>query len=134
MHATETTMAQQLSLLGCWDQANIQYSPDWTLPTPEEAALSCVNETIPNAYEAVSTCGNGTLGEDLKKEAAEYFHATFPEFWTGNRFSVPHIYIDNVEQEINMDGSDFWEFAQSVCNGGANADLCEGLPQSVVTM
>jgi len=131
LHATELTQAQQLSVLACWDQANIQYSPEWTLPTPQEAVLSCVNQTIPSAFEAVSACGNGTLGEDLKSEAADYFHATFPDRWTGPIFSVPNVYINNVQQEVNLDGSDLWEFANSICNAGADAALCGGLSVSI---
>lgn len=132
MHATETTQTQQVNLLACWDQKNIMWSSEWVLDPPNTTALNCVDKIIPDAHDAVVSCGSGSLGEDLKTEAADYFHATFPEYWTGNRFSVPHIYIDNKEQDINLDGTDFWEFTESICTAGANAGLCEALPQNGV--
>lgn len=121
------TQAQQLSWLGCWDQSRILWSSYWTLGAPEHDALSCVNQTAPDTYLAVKSCGEGSESEDLMAAAAAYFHKTFPMFWTGFRFSVPKVYIDNIEQDVNNDGTDFWEFVRSICSGGANAAVCNAL-------
>lgn len=123
---------QQLSWLGCWDQRRILWSSFWTLNAPAHDALACVNETDAkfntNTYSAVKDCAEGSEGDDLLAAAADYFHTTFPMFWTGSRFSVPHVYIDDVEQDINLDGSDLWGFVTSICRGGANAPVCSVLP------
>jgi len=129
MHATKTTQTQQVNFLTCFDQNNIAYSNDWvpTLPLPNVSALQCVNQTNPSAYAAVVACGNGPQGQDLKQKAADYFHKTFPMLWTGARFDVPHLYINNVEQVMNLNGTDLWSFAKTLCSEGAKAPLCNAL-------
>lgn len=112
----------------CFDQSNIAYSNYWVthgeMPSANASALKCVNQTNPSAYAVVLACGNGEKGEDLKKKAADYFHETFPMYWTGARFDVPHLYINSVEQVINLNGSDIWAFTQQLCNAGATLPLC----------
>lgn len=100
------------------------YSSEWVLPEPRIAALQCVNSTFNDTgvYAAVASCGNGTRGEDLKKEAAEYMDATFP-----GGVGLPNVVIDNKEQEIAQNGTDFWRFTRAVCDAGANAGLCRAL-------
>jgi hypothetical protein len=66
-------------------------------------------------------CAKGPLAKKLKVAAATYFHDTFPMYWTGVRFDVPHLYINNVEQTINLDGADSWTFLKALCKGGASA-------------
>merc|ERR1719329_1659276 len=100
------------------------------MPSPNISALQCVNQTNPSAYEAVVQCGTGQLAEKLKQEVADYFHNTFPMYWTGTRFDVPHLYINSVEQVINLDGQDSWTFLKALCKGGASKyarKLCNAL-------
>merc|ERR1712048_937954 len=132
MHATETTQTQQVNFLTCFDQNNIAYSNDWvpTMPLPNKSALHCVNQTNPSAYEAVVACGHGQKGQELKQEAADYFHKTFPMYWTGPVFDVPHLYINNVEQVISLNASDLWNFARVLCSDGANAPVCKALGEN----
>jgi hypothetical protein len=136
MHATETTQTEQVDFLTCFDQNNIAYSNDWvpTLPSPKVSALTCVNQTNPSAYAAVLACGNGKKGDDLKQEAADYFHKTFPMYWTGARFDVPHLYINNVEQTINLNGTDMWAYTEVLCHDGATPPLCDALRKSSNTL
>jgi hypothetical protein len=131
MHATKTTQKQQVDFLTCFDQNNIAYSNDWvpTMPLPNVSALQCVNQTNPSAYGAVVACGNGDMADKLKREAAEYFHKTFPMYWTGPRFDVPHLYINDMEQVINLNGTDFWDYTKVLCKAGARSHLCKALPR-----
>jgi len=121
------TQAQQLSWLGCWDQSRVLWSSKWVLKPPETDALQCVNNTAPDTYLAVKSCGEGSEADDLLAAAADYFHQTFPAFWTGQYFSVPKVYIDNIMQDVNRDGTDLWRFVRAICNGGANAAVCNAL-------
>ena len=123
LRATKTSQKQQVNFLSCFDQNNIAYSNDWvpTMPSANQSALQCVNQTNPAAYEAVVECGMGPMAEKLKRAAADYFHETFPMYWTGDRFDVPHLYINDVEQVINLDGEDSWTFLKALCEGGASS-------------
>jgi len=95
------------------------------MPPPSTTALECANTTGID-YETVKECGNGKLGEQLQHEALQYFVKTFPMYATGPRFHVPHLYINDVEQDIDLPGS-AWTYIETLCNLGSGGDVCNAL-------
>lgn len=131
MHATNTTQSQQVNFLTCFDQNDIAFSDEWAtsgqMPPPNVSALTCVNKTGSGLdYKAVEACGNGQLGTKLQTDALEYFTKTFPMFVTGGRFDVPHVYINSVEQEINLPGN-VWSWMKTLCDINSEASACNAL-------
>lgn len=126
LHATDTTQTQQVNFLGCWDGSQVQWSDEWTLDPAAVAAESCINETNPDALMAFRKCGNGPQVTQLKDEAAAYLDEMFP-----HGIGVPSVWINKRQQDINLDGSDLWEFASSLCASGADAALCGAFVPSV---
>lgn len=113
--------------MACFDQSDVAWSDEWVtlglMPPPNTTALKCANTTGIN-YTAVKDCGNGKLGEQLQNEALQYFLKTFPMYATGARFDVPHLYINDVEQTIDMPPS-AWTFIKALCNAGSDSDVCD---------
>jgi len=130
MHATKTTQTQQVHFLTCFDQNDVAWSDEWVtsgqMPLANVSALKCVNQTAGLDYEAVKKCGNGQQGSDLQLDALKYFEKTFPNLQTGPRFDVPHVYINNVEQNINLPGN-VWTYMKTLCDLGAGAGACKAL-------
>lgn len=124
LRATELTQTQTMNLLACWDSSTTLYSSDWTYPDPQTAAGSCVNETFndESIYTAMVSCATGDMGENLKKEAAAYMDASFPD-----GVGLPHVVINDQPQDIFQNGTDFWTFTQAICDAGANAGICGAL-------
>jgi len=133
MHATNTTQTQQVNFLTCFDQNDVAWSNEWVtsgqMPTAKTSALHCVNQSVGLNYKAVQECGDGKMGTDLQHTALKYFEKTFPMYMTGGRFDVPHIYINNVEQTVNLPGK-VWTFLQTLCDLGAGAGACKALSDS----
>jgi len=96
------------------------------MPPPNVSALTCVNQTNKAAYKAVEACGNGKLGTQLQTDGLEYFTSTFPMYKTGGRFDVPHVYINNVEQNIDLPGN-VWTWMKTVCDINSEAEACNAL-------
>lgn len=132
MHATNTTQTQQVHFLTCFDQKGIAYSDDWVaggdMPPPNTSALQCANQTGIDS-KAVSVCFNGTKGDELMLEALHYFTETFPMYATGARFDVPHVYINNNEQNIDLPGN-VWTYVKTLCDLGSGGDVCSALPSN----
>lgn len=123
LHATNPTQTQQVKFLGCWDTANVEWSQgaSWVPGPPQVIAESCINQTNPEALLAFRACGNGAQVTQLKDEGGAYMDAMFP---SPPGIGVPSVWINHRRQDVNYDGSDFWEFAQSLCASGADAALC----------
>lgn len=126
MHATETTQKQQVDFLTCYDSNNIAFSDEWVtdddMPTPQQSALQCVNQTEGLNYTAVMACGTGSLGPELQQKASDYYTTTFPQYASGTyMFHVPNVYINNVQQQ-NLD---LWSLTKVLCDDGAkDTPLC----------
>merc|ERR1712070_220699 len=104
-----------MNFLACWDSSTTLYSSDWTYPSPENAALGCVNSTFNDTsiYDAVADCATGDMADNLKKEAAAYLDAAFP-----SGVSLPHVVINDQPQDIFQNGTDFWTFTGAICDAG----------------
>jgi len=132
MHATNTTQTQKVNFLVCFDQNDIAFSDEWVtsgqMPSPNVTAEHCANTTGID-FKAVRACGNGTQAEELLLDALHYFAKTFPMYTTGTRFDVPHVYINNVEQDVNLPGS-AWPYLKFLCSKGVGASVCSALSAS----
>lgn len=134
LHATNTTQDEQVNFLTCFDQNDIAFSDEWVdageMPPPNTSALSCINQTAePARYAAVKACGEGNLSAKLLEDARAYFAETFPMYTTGPRFDVPHVYINNEEQDVNLPGN-VWTYIKTLCNKGIGANVCKALESS----
>lgn len=124
-----------MNFLTCFDQGDVAWSDDWVtsgqMPSPNVTALQCASDTGIDD-KAVKECGNGKLGEQLQHEALQYFLKTFPNRATGVKFEVPHLYINNVEQTINLPAS-AWTYIKTLCNVGSGGDVCDALSSKLST-
>jgi len=127
MHATNTTQAQQVHFLTCFDQNDVAWSDDWVttgqMPPPNTSALQCAAQSGIDK-DAVQKCANGTQGEALMQDALKYFAKTFPMYTTGARFDVPHVYINNVEFNIANLPVDIWSVIMVLCASGSGGVAC----------
>jgi len=111
------------------------------------AAKNCASELDMN-WAAIQSCGgnisgsfangtwNETIGEmgwELANKSAEYFYNTFPEFRgvDSARFHVPHLYINNVEQDLN-NLANMWNVTKQLCDNGAqSAAVCSSVAKAL---
>lgn len=134
----------------CYDTQNTPYSADWVedgqFMNPMISAQNCVQELEMN-WTAIQSCGgnisgfvNGTwnetigqMGWELANKSAQYFYNTFPEFRGEDsaRFHVPHLYINNVEQELN-NLANMWNVTKQLCDNGAQqAPVCASVSKAL---
>lgn len=148
IHAEEITLDKQVRFMTCYDSQNIPYSSDWVqFMNPMSAAQQCAQDLNMN-WSAIQSCAgnisgrfaNGTwnetigqMGLDLANKAAAYFYDTFPENRgeVNGRFHVPHLYINNVEQDLN-NLADMWNVTKQLCDSGAhNAPVCSSVDKAL---
>lgn len=148
--AGKVDLENEIRFMTCYDSQNIPYSSDWasSMPSPMLAAQYCINQTVGfDSWQAVQDCGGmitgdwssgnytytiGAQSEVLIAEAAQYFYDTFPSRRgiENAMFSVPHLYINNEEQDLN-NLVNMWNTTLQLCNNGAhNAEVCKGISEA----
>jgi len=88
INATETTIAEKIGFITCWDEAQGE---------PDEKAKSCAAE-VKLDWDTISTCVQGSQAAKLQLDAAVYFEERFPSHAHSGIFHVPNIVIDGEEQ------------------------------------
>lgn len=147
-HAETITLDKQIRFMTCYDSQNIPFSSDWVQDmNPMDAAQQCAQELGMN-WTAIQSCaGNitgrnsdgtfnetiGDMGVELANQAAQYFVDTFPQFRgvDSARFNVPHLYINDVEQDLN-NLANMWNVTKQLCDHGAQqAPVCASVGQAL---
>jgi len=115
-----STMKEKVAFMTCWDE-----SPD----QPDKKANACAKSAGID-FEAVFYCHADGDGLELLHEAAKYFMERFPEFSSvGGFFHVPHIFVNDQEQNFNSISYD--ALLQTLCDAGAEAAACSSTSSSV---
>lgn len=128
----------------CFDNQNIPYSSDWAqYMNPMWAAGNC-STTLKLPWDKIQACGGditgdfasgdytevvGVEGNALAAEAAKYFYDTFPSRRgvENAMFDVPHLYINDMEQNLDNLES-IWNVTKVLCGAGASAaPVCTGI-------
>lgn len=98
-----------IEFMACWDEET---------ESAESKAQKC-GEAVGVHADFIGHCATGPTGDKLKAAAASYFVKRFPEHATGP-FHVPHIYVNNVEQEA----TDYDSLLKALCAAGAKGGAC----------
>ncbi len=109
--ASENTQSKMVPFLTCWDESQDE---------PAAKAKYCAGEAGID-YSRLSTCLSSGESAKLLAAAANAFVTRFPEHATG-RFNVPHIYVNNVEEQ----NTDYQTLLKALCSSGIKAGACGG--------
>mmetsp|Transcript_5842 Transcript_5842/g.14453 ORF Transcript_5842/g.14453 Transcript_5842/m.14453 type:complete len:228 (+) Transcript_5842:83-766(+) len=124
--ALESSPANIMEYLNCWNEYPVMYPLDYFKTAPR--AEACAQRANMD-WETISACWNGSQGHELLQKETNYFTERFPEFahpGMGKPFGVPHVFIDSTEMGPKgwAEKVEYGDYVKMLCEKGMKAPAC----------